>query len=119
MATHTFILERDGTDFAHWRGLARWLWAQQVPPEDVIWHTEDAQAQTPDLFAPPPRATQLAELPTAPERALTVPETLQRRQWPALSRGEEEKSWCCMRKSLAVLLAPAVRQERNPGPTSA
>lgn len=107
MATHTFILERDGTDFAHWRGLARWLWAQQVPPEDVIWHTEDAQAQTPDLFAPPPRATQLAELPTAPERALTVP-----RSWLA------EAEQCLLHRApsrFALLYRLLWRMQLTPG----
>jgi probable DNA metabolism protein len=73
MAAQTLILPGDGTDFAHWRSLARWLWSQQVPPEDVIWHTEDAQNAAPDLFAPPPAPTALASLAEAPERPLTVP----------------------------------------------
>lgn len=77
MAAHTLILPGDGSDFAHWRGLARWLWAQQVPPEEVIWLTEDAQAVAPDLFAmpraPAPGATSLQALAPASERPLTVP----------------------------------------------
>lgn len=48
MAAHPLILPGDGTDFSHWRYVARWLWAQQVPPEAVRWHTEDAQVRAPD-----------------------------------------------------------------------
>ncbi|QKV54152.1 TIGR03915 family putative DNA repair protein [Comamonas antarctica] len=76
MAAHTLILPGDGTDFAHWRQLARGLWAQQVPPEEVVWLTEDLQARSPDLFAMPeaaPQAASLAALAATPERALTVP----------------------------------------------
>lgn len=74
MASHIFILPGDGSDFEHWRSLAKWLWAQQVPPCDVIWHTEDAQRRSPDLFAPEPAVTQLQDLPPAPTgTALTVP----------------------------------------------
>ena len=73
MARQTLILPGDGTDFAHWRSLARWLWAQGIAPEDVVWLTEDQQRHNPDLFAPPPQVTQLADLPAAPIVQLTVP----------------------------------------------
>lgn len=73
MARQTIILPGDGTDFAHWRSMARWLWAQQIPPQEVIWLTEDSQRHSPDLFAPPVEITQLADLSPAPQRGLTVP----------------------------------------------
>ena len=73
MARQTLILPGDGTDFAHWRSLARWLWAQGIAPQDVVWLTEDQQRHSPDLFAPPPQVTQLADLPAAPTVQLTVP----------------------------------------------
>lgn len=72
MAAQTLILPGDGTDFAHWRSVARGLWAQQVPPEEVIWHTEDAQREAPDLFAPTPAPLDPSRAAAA-ERALTVP----------------------------------------------
>lgn len=73
MSTHTLILPGDGTDFAHWRCLAKGLWAQQVPPHAVVWHSEDAQRHSPDLFAPSPIVTQLAEWPSAAPACMTVP----------------------------------------------
>ena len=69
----TLILPGDGTDFAHWRHVARGLWSQQVPPEDVIWHTEDAQREAPDLFAPLSEPFAPSALVPASARALTVP----------------------------------------------
>lgn len=69
----SLILPGDGTDFAHWRGLARWLLAQDIPPAEVNWHTEQSQIHHPDLFAPAPSVTELASLPSAPERAIQVP----------------------------------------------
>ena len=74
MASHTFILPGDGSDFGHWRSLAKWLWAQQIPPAEVIWHTEDAQRRSPDLFAPEPVVTHVDDLPHVPHgMGLTVP----------------------------------------------
>src|SRR5690606_35012683 len=80
MAQHTIILPGDGSDFAHWRGIARGLWAQQVAPKDVLWLTEDHQRHSPDLFAAPPQVTALAALPPTPGLALTAPRT-----WVALA----------------------------------
>jgi len=74
------ILPGDGTDFAHWRRLARWLWAQQVPPQLVEWQTEAAHGQHPDLFTPTPQVTPCEDLPPAQQRPLTVP-----RWWPELA----------------------------------
>jgi len=107
MITHTFILPRDGCDFAHWRGLARWLWAQQVPPDAVVWHTEDDQVRAPDLFAPPSCATQLADLAPAPERALSVP-----RAWLA------EAEQCLLHRApsrFALLYRLLWRMQLEPG----
>lgn len=78
MAQYTFILPGDGTDFGHWRSLAKWLWAQRIAPPAVVWHTEDAQQRSPDLFAPTPQVTHPEDLPAqsagqAASPALTVP----------------------------------------------
>lgn len=76
MACQTIILPGDGTDFAHWRSMARWLWAQQLPPDSVVWLTEDSQQHSADLFAQPLQATQLADLPATGQptpASLTVP----------------------------------------------
>lgn len=75
MTRLSLILPGDGSDFEHWRSLAKALWAQQRPPHLVEWLTEDAQRRNPDLFAPEPLVTQPRNLqPTQTDvPALTVP----------------------------------------------
>lgn len=80
MQRHSIVLPGDGSDLASWRSMARWLWAQQVPPEHVTWLTESGQQYHPDLFAAPQHATQLQDLPAAPDMVVTVP-----RAWMTLA----------------------------------
>ena len=74
MARHTLILPGDGSDFAHWRHVARWLWAQQIAPQEVQWLTQDRQQHSPDLFAPAAQPTAVPDHHSGPvAAALTVP----------------------------------------------
>ena len=73
MSAHTLLLPGDGSHLAHWRSLARWLWAHGVPPQDVVWHTESAQQHSADLFGTPNQVTRLEDLTPAPEVQVTVP----------------------------------------------
>jgi probable DNA metabolism protein len=107
MARHTITLPGDGTDFAHWRSMARWLWAQQIAPQEVVWLTEDGQRHSPDLFAPPVQVTQLAHLPPAPERSLTVP-----RRWMDLA---EKALLNCAPERFGVLYRLLWRMQHEPG----
>ena len=107
MARHTITLPGDGTDFAHWRSMARWLWAQQVPPHEVVWLTQDRQQHSPDLFAPPVQVTQLADLPPAPARSLTVP-----RRWMDLA---EKALLNCAPERFGVLYRLLWRMQLEPG----
>ena len=61
MPRTTIILPGDGTDFEHWRRIAKLLWGQQKPPHQVEWLTEDSQRRSPDLFAPEPVVTQASD----------------------------------------------------------
>lgn len=80
MAGQTILLPGNGSDFAHWRSMARWLWAQRIAPEYVLWLTEATQQHSPDLFAPALPVTQLADLPLAAPVHVTVP-----RDWATLA----------------------------------
>lgn len=80
MAGQTIVLPDHGSDFPHWRSMARWLWAQRIAPEYVLWLTEASQQHSPDLFAPAPQVTHLADLPAAPPVQVTVP-----RDWATLA----------------------------------
>lgn len=107
MARPTMILPGNGTNFAHWRSLARWLWAQQIAPHDVIWLTEDSQRDSPDLFAPQPQVTQLADLPPALERSLSVP-----RSWMDLA---EKALLHCAPERFGLLYRLLWRMQWEPG----
>jgi DNA polymerase len=58
------------TDLAGFRGQARTLLAQQVPPEDVQWLTEHAHDN--DLFAQPVDSDQLPPLRSIPKAATAL-----------------------------------------------
>lgn len=76
MARQTIILPGDGSDLAHWRRVARWLWARQIRPDEVVWLTELSQQQSRDLFAPPPQVTEAPDgPPCTATAALTVPKS--------------------------------------------
>ena len=45
-------LPGDGTDFAHWRAVARALVLEGVAPDSISWSCAYAQQTAPDLFAP-------------------------------------------------------------------
>lgn len=85
---HHITLPGDGTDFTHWRQVARALLLAQVPPEAVSWHTTSAQQTAPDLFAaamtdvaaaPPP-----ASVPLPPVLPASTPWVVPR-WWMALA----------------------------------
>lgn len=84
MAQHTIILPGDGSDFAHWRGVARGLWAEGAAPDEVLWLTEDQQAQSPDLFAASAPTTPVPDLAATP-RATPYPTLTAPRIWVALA----------------------------------
>ena len=107
MARQTILLPGDGTNLPHWRSMARWLWAQQVPPDQVTWLTEDNQRLSPDLFAPAQQVTQLADLPPAPSRPLTVP-----RSWMELA---EKALLHCAPERFGVLYRLLWRMQHEPG----
>lgn len=107
MARPTLILPGNGTDFAHWRSLARWLWAQQIAPHDVTWLTEDSQRNCPDLFAPQPQVTRLTDLPPTPEHSLTVP-----RSWMDLA---EKALLHCASERFGLLYRLLWRMQWEPG----
>lgn len=68
MDRFSILLPGDGSDFAHWRQLARALWSQQIAPHDVVWLTQAAQQHSSDLFAAP-------QLPiTTPDQVLQWPQ---------------------------------------------
>lgn len=91
MASHTLILPGDGSDFAHWRHVARWLWALQVPPAEVVWLTEHSQQGSPDLFAP------------AAHTATPVPE---RSSWPAAPALTVPRRWLDLVEKALLNAAP-------------
>lgn len=107
VAHHHITLPGDGTDFAHWRDVARHLLALGAAPQHVVWSTETGHMQTPDLFATPAPVTQLADLPPALPRKAYVP-----RWW--LAQAEQ----CLLHRSperFDLLYRLLWRMQRNTG----
>lgn len=75
MTRHTLVLPGDGSDFTYWRHMARSLWEQQIPPQQVVWLTEDSQRHSADLFAPALDVTPLPKRAPCGAPMLTVPKT--------------------------------------------
>ena len=110
MARQTLILPGDGTDFGHWRSLAKALWAQQCPPHLVEWCTEDAQRHSPDLFAPEPVVSQASDILPATDTApapLTVPRWFMAAAEQCLLNNAPER--------FALLYRVLWRMQREPG----
>lgn len=113
MTQHTVVLPGDGTDFSHWRQIARALWQQQVPPQDVLWLTEHSQHTSPDLFAAAPQPTAVAEVQGWGYTAMTPPPTLTApRSWVALA---EQALLNAAPERFAVLYRLLWRMQSDPG----
>ena len=111
MQRHTIILPGDGSDLTAWRNMARWLWAQQVAPEHVTWLTELGQQRSPDLFAAPLVATQLQDLPAAPNVAVTVPKAWMTLTEHDLLHSAPERFGVLYRMFWRMQHDPALRQD--------
>lgn len=111
MSKQTIILPGDGTDFEHWRSMARWLWSQQVPPQDVVWLTEDQQRYSPDLFVSPSQVTHPADLHRAESEAKT-PTLTAPRAWLELA---EHSLLNCAPERFGVLYRLLCRMQRDKG----
>ena len=106
MARQTLILPGNGSDLVHWRSMARWLYAHQIPPQEVVWLTEDGQRQSPDLFAAPQAVTALADVLPTPCTPLTVP-----RRWMELA---EHALLHCAPERFGVLYRLLWRMQHEP-----
>ncbi len=68
MAVQTIhiTLPDDGTDFEHWRNVARALLLRDMPPDAVAWQTAASLQSTPDLFSTMLRVQRKATRPCCP-----------------------------------------------------
>lgn len=116
MAQHHMLLPGDGTDFAAWRDA---LWAQQVPPHEVVWHTEDSQHHSPDLFAdwspldtlPAHQPAPCPPLPLQTPPALTVPRSWLAQAEQALLHASPERFGLLYRMLWRMQHEPGLRHD--------
>lgn len=116
MASYRILLPGDGSDFAHWRSLARALWTQQIPPQALDWLTETGQQHSPDLFAVPQAITRPGEIlawhtPTSQAAPLTVPRSWLALAEQALLHAAPERFAVLYRQLWRMQTTPALRHD--------